>query len=233
MSKIGILKDGAKTLIRALQCYITEEGLIVMPTYPHRDCYNYLESEVVFDVLNTPSKNGLVTEEFRKMDGVFRSIHPTHPLAAWGKDAKKLMEGHELSKSMYDEKSPYKKLLDLNVKNVLIGVNFDHMIMIRIIDDLYTDYPIDPYCKKRYHVKVKGYQGEELFVETNCHDPHYFSLERANMKMYPYMKDKIVEGKLGNADTWVLNSQEMYKIQIECASKGIYAFNKLRFKDGI
>ncbi len=230
MSKIGVLQDGPKTFVNALKKYITEDGLIVMPTYPHRGSYEYLTNYVMFDVLNTPSLNGAITEYFRKSEGVFRSVHPTHPLAAWGKNAKELMSGHEFSKSMYDIKSPYKKLLDLNVKNVLIGVNFDHMIMIRVIDDLYDDYPINPYCDSKFTVPVLGYNGEIIDVETNCHDPKYFSLNRENMKLYSFLKDKITFGFLGQAKTMVMYSQDMYNKQIECCKKGIYPFRTYRFK---
>ncbi|MDR1584749.1 MAG: AAC(3) family N-acetyltransferase, partial [Prevotellaceae bacterium] len=171
------------------------------------------------------------TECFRKSEGVFRSIHPTHPLAAWGRNAQELMSGHEKSKSMYDELSPYKKLLDLNVKNFCIGVNFDHMILIRIVDDLYKDYPINPYIEdKIYNVQVYGYNGELIDMQTVCHDPDYFSLERENMKLFPYMKNKITFGHLGKAYTWVLDSQDMFNIQVECAKKGIFPFRKLKFK---
>lgn len=229
MSKIGILQNGPETFVNALKRYITDDGLIVMSTYPHRNSYEYLENYEVFDVLNTPSKNGALTEYFRKSEGVVRSIHPTHSLAAWGKNAKEIMAGHEKSKRMYDIHSPYKKLLDLNVKNFLIGVNFDHMVMIRAIDDLYEDYPIYPYIKdKVYKVDVKGYDGEIIQMETVCHDPVYFSKERYNMRMFEYLKDKIIFGKLGGAETWVLSSQDMFSTQVECAKKGIYAFHRLR-----
>lgn len=230
MSRIGLLKEGPKTFVNALKKYITADGLIVMPTYPHRASYDYLKNYTIFDVLQTPSQNGAVTEYFRSSEGVFRSIHPTHPLAAWGNDAEELMCGHEFSKSMYDDKSPYKKLLDLNVKNVLIGVNFDHMIMIRIIDDLYPEYLINPYCDQKFHVKVKGYNGELIDVETNCHDPQYFGLNRDNMKIFPYLKDKIIFGKCGEAKTMVMYSQDMYNVQVACAKKSIFPFKTYRFK---
>lgn len=233
MSRIGVLQDGPATFVNALKRYITSEGLIVMPSYPHRASFDYLENYSTFDVNTTPSKNGAITEYFRKSSDTYRSIHPTHPLVAWGKNAQQLMEGHELSKSMYDEHSPYKKLLDINVKNVLIGVNFDHMIMIRVIDDLYKEYPINPYCDKKYVVSVRGYNGDLINVETNCHDPKYFSNERENMKLFPYMKDKIIFGRLGQAKTMVLYSQDMYNIQIECARKGIFPFRNYQFKKGM
>lgn len=230
MSKIGVLENGPKTFIDALMKYITPEGLIVMSTYPHTNSYNYLENYEIFDVWNTPSKNGAITEYFRKCDGVYRSIHPTHPLAAWGKDAKEIMAGHELSETRYGDKSPYRKLLDMDVKVFLIGVNFNHAVMFRAIDDLYPEYPINPYIpNKSYKVKVKDYNGNLIDMVTPCDDPN-FSKERDNMIIFPYMKKKIKFSKLGAANTWVFSSQELHKTQIECSKKNILPYYKFPLK---
>jgi aminoglycoside 3-N-acetyltransferase len=231
MSKLGVLENGPKTFVDALKEYITEEGLIVMSTYPHTNSFHYLENYEVFDVNTTPSKNGALTEYFRKSKDVTRSIHPTHPLAAWGRDSRELMEGHEKSTSLYDLHSPYKKLLDLNIKIVLIGVNFNHAVMIRVIDDLYPDYPLSPYIpNKTYHVKVKGYNGELIEMITPCHDPA-FSKERYNMAIFPFMKDKIKFARIGKAETWIFSSQELFNTQIDCAKKNIFPFYKLPLKN--
>lgn len=231
MSKIGFLKEGPKTFVDALKRYITEDGLIVMSTYPHTNSYEYLENYKIFDVAVTPSRNGAISEYFRKSMNVFRSIHPTHPLCAWGRDAEYIMSGHELSKSRYDKYSPYKKLLDLDVKIFLIGVNLNHAVMFRAIDDLYEDYPLNPFIiNKYYKVKVIGHQGEVIDVQTTCDDPKY-SKERNNMLIFPYIKHKIKFGMLGGAETWVLSSQDLFNVQIECAKKGILPYHKLPWKN--
>jgi len=231
MTKIGLLENGPSTIVNALKRYIGPEGLIAMPTYPHRGMYAYLESEQMFDVLNTPSQNGAITECFRKSEGTFRSAHPTHSIAVWGKNAEKVVEGHEKCKTPYAQGSPYDKLISMNAKNFLIGVNFDHMILFRAFDDLGVNNKIDTYIpNKIYSAKVKMSDGSIVVVETLCHDPQFFSIERWNMRLFPYMKDYITFGHLGNAETWVLNSQDMFRIQTECAEKDIYPFYHYRFK---
>ena len=231
MTKIGLLKDGPATVVNALKRYIGPEGLIVMPTYPHRGMYGYLESGQVFDVLKTPSQNGAITEYFRKSEGTFRSAHPTHSVAAWGKDAEKIVAGHENCKTPYAKGSPYDKLIKMGAKNFLIGVNFDHMILFRAFDDLGENNKINTYIpNKIYHVTVRMADGREVIVDTPCHDPEFFSPERWNMRLFPYMKEYITFGHLGGAETWVLSSKEMFRIQQECADKDIYPFYHYRFK---
>jgi aminoglycoside 3-N-acetyltransferase len=231
LSKIGYIKNGANTVVEALKEYIGEQGLIVMSTYPHTNAYNYLQNYEIFDIHNTVSKNGRITEVFRKGEGVYRSLHPTHPIAAWGNQAKILMQGHHESIFPYDKKSPYKKLLDIDVKIYLIGVDLKHAVMIRIIDDLYDDYILSPYITdKLFHVQVKDESGKILNVSTACHDPRY-SNERNNMAIFPYLKDKIIFSKLGKAETWLFSSKDLFNTQIKCSKDGIYPFYKLPLKN--
>jgi len=231
MTKIGLLKDGPATVVNALKRYIGPDGLIVMPTYPHRGMYEYLEQGQVFDVKRTTSMNGAITEYFRKSEGTLRSAHPTHSVAAWGKDAEKIVAGHENCKTPYANGSPYDKLIKIGAKNFLIGVNFDHMILFRAFDDLGENNKINTYIpNKVYHVMVRLADGREVIVDTPCHDPEFFSAERWNMRLFPYMKEYITFGHLGNAETWVLSSKDMFRIQQECADKDIYPFYHYRYK---
>jgi aminoglycoside 3-N-acetyltransferase len=227
LSAIGYVDGGAETILDVLMNYITPEGLLVMPSYPHRGMYKYLENYSVFDVKNTPSQNGIITEVFRTRKYVYRSIHPTHPLCFWGKEAAYFAEGHEKSISPYDLWSPYKKLLDVNVKNFCIGVDFEHMIMIRVIDDLYEDYPVPMYFEdKSYKIPVIGRKGEEIMVETKCHDPKK-SAVRHNMNLFEYMKNDLLVSRFGNAKTITLSSKKMFEHQIELSQKRIFPYYDL------
>lgn len=232
MSKIGILENGPTTFVNALKRYIGPEGLIVVPTYPHKGMYKYLENYETFDVNTTPSKDGAITECLRKSEGAYRSAHPTHPIAAWGKGAKELVEGHEKCKAPFAKGSPFDKLLQMNTKLMVIGVNFDHLTFIRTMEDLDENYKIQPYIpNKIYHVPVRMADGTEVMVDTPCHDPEYFGTERWNMRMFQETKDKIIFGHLGKAHTWLLNAQDLYAAQAEMAKHGEYPYFHYRFKE--
>ena len=232
MSKIGILENGPVTFVNALKRYIGPEGLIVVPTYPHKGMYKYLEDYQTFDVNTTPSKDGAITECLRKSEGAYRSAHPTHPIAAWGKGAKELVEGHEKCKAPFAKGSPFDKLLQMNTKLMVIGVNFDHLTFIRTMEDLDENYKIQPYIpNKIYHVPVRMADGTEVMVDTPCHDPEYFGTERWNMRMFQETKDKIIFGHLGKAHTWLLNAQDLYAAQAEMAKRGEYPYFHYRFKE--
>ena len=88
LSSFGHVEGGADAVIDALIEVVGEEGLIMMPTFNHGKVE-------VYDKRTTPSFNGRITEVFRLRKGVLRSVHPTHPLAAFGKDAEKFLADHE------------------------------------------------------------------------------------------------------------------------------------------
>jgi len=230
MSSIGLLEGGGNTFVRALMEIITEDGLIVMPAYPHRGMYKYLKDYKIFDLKNTPSMNGVITECFRNTKGVYRTLHPTHSLCIWGKSAKVIAQGHEKSISPYDENSPYKKMLDLNAKNLCVGVNFDHMIMIRVIDDLYDKYPVSMYFDNLlFEVPVKNEKGAIIWVKTRCHDPEK-SLQRNNMKLFPYLKDHIKKSRIGLSESFVIESKILFETQVHLSKQGVFPFYKIPYK---
>lgn len=83
------------TLIRLLQELLSEDGTLLMPTFTFRGRQrDYADRCDTFDVSRTPSQAGLVTEVFRRMPGVVRSLHPTHPIAGWGRHAGDLLATH-------------------------------------------------------------------------------------------------------------------------------------------
>lgn len=234
MSKIGILEHGPATFVNALKRYIGPEGLIVVPTYPQKGMYVYLENYQLFDVANTPSKDGAITEYLRKSEGAFRSAHPTHPVAAWGKGAEEFVAGHEKCKAPFAKGSPFEKLLLRNAKLMMVGVNFDHLTFIRTMEDLDENYKINPYIPgKIYHVPVKMTNGEIVLVDTPCHDPEFFSADRWNMRLFEDVKQYMTFSHIGKANCWVLNAQDLYRVEGECAAKGKYPYYRYRFKEGV
>jgi aminoglycoside N3'-acetyltransferase len=114
--------QNAPTLVNLLMQLLGEEGTLLAPTFPFRGLqYRYVQRQRVFDVNRTPSHVGLFTEVFRRTAGVTRSLHPTHPVAAWGKYGKELVAEHHLG-TAFGEKSPVYKMQQYHGLVVGIGV---------------------------------------------------------------------------------------------------------------
>ena len=83
MKAIGPVEGGADTVLDALSEYM-KDGLLVLPTHTWRSVAG---EHNVFDVLHEPCCVGILPELFRQRPGVIRSLHPTHSVAALGRDA--------------------------------------------------------------------------------------------------------------------------------------------------
>ncbi len=104
-SSLGQVDGGAEACCRELQEALGENGTLMMPAFSFQVYLpgDYGES---FDVRNTPSVVGILTETFRKMPGVYRSFDPCHSFAVWGKDAVKYVENHHRVPTVDPELSP-------------------------------------------------------------------------------------------------------------------------------
>lgn len=113
-------------LINLLKDMMGEGGTLLMPTFPFTGSqYHYVQRQKVFNVNRTPSQVGLVTELFRRSEGVTRSFHPTHPVAAWGRHSKELVAEHHLG-TAFGEKSPVYKMRQYDGLMVGLGVTPRH-----------------------------------------------------------------------------------------------------------
>ena len=89
---LGGIEGGAAGFFETLTDLLGTEGTLILPTLTFRPVYE----TKFFDVRETPSCVGYLTEYFRtQMEGVARSLHPTHSCAVWGKDAPAFVENHE------------------------------------------------------------------------------------------------------------------------------------------
>lgn len=104
-----------KSLIDALKEVIGPGGTIVMPTFT----YSFYKNKP-YDIKNSKSTVGVLTEYFRKLNGVSRSAHPTHSVALWGNKKELLDVGNDT----FDRHSIFGKLHKLNAKHVFLGVSF-------------------------------------------------------------------------------------------------------------
>jgi len=93
------------------------KGTIVVGTSSTYLC----DTDKPFDVENTPSERGLLTEFFRTRESAVRSFHPFMSYSAVGKNA-----GHicnNVSRHPYGPETPKDRLLDLNARCVSVGLH--------------------------------------------------------------------------------------------------------------
>jgi aminoglycoside 3-N-acetyltransferase len=126
------------TLIQILQHTVTEQGTLLMPTFPFTGRQaHYVDRTNRFDVRRTPSQSGLITEIFRRMPDVVRSLHPTHSVAAWGKYAADLTQSHHLG-GAFGANSPICRLRDYGGMVVGLGTGLrDSFTILHVVEEVH------------------------------------------------------------------------------------------------
>lgn len=138
MKSIGKVDGGADTVLDALSRFF-RNGLLIFPTFTYNTVLGKERHDYYQD--QTPSCTGILTELFRKRQGVIRSLHPTHSVAVLGNDAAEFTAGHEKCNSSFSQNSPYGKLLARKGKVLLIGVNLNRATIIHAIQE-WAEIPI-------------------------------------------------------------------------------------------
>jgi aminoglycoside 3-N-acetyltransferase len=133
---IGEVLGRADTVLTALETYM-REGLLVLPTHT----WSTVDAnQPIYSVRDTPSCIGILPEIFRHRPGVFRSAHPTHSVAAKGKDAREFIAGDEYKNTPCAKDSAWGRLLDRNATILFIGVDLTKDTFIHGIEE-WLDIP--------------------------------------------------------------------------------------------
>ncbi|QQZ63461.1 AAC(3) family N-acetyltransferase [Paenibacillus sonchi] len=136
LKSIGEVQGGAATVLDALSEYM-RPGLLVLPTHT----WSYIDADnPQFSVRQSPSCVGILPELFRKRPGVIRSWHPTHSVAALGRDAAEFTSGDERWDTPCARGSVYGKLLDRKADILLLGVDLRRNTFIHGIEE-WLDIP--------------------------------------------------------------------------------------------
>jgi len=127
LGAIGWLEDGPQSLIDILLDLVGEQGHLVMPTASRS-----FATTGQFDVKNTPSDTGLLSEQFRKMDGVERSTSPMASFAAWGRERSRFVQHYN---NYLEAGSPFSALLEMDGKIMLYGVDYDRCTLYHLAEE--------------------------------------------------------------------------------------------------
>ncbi|MCL1842250.1 MAG: AAC(3) family N-acetyltransferase [Defluviitaleaceae bacterium] len=115
---IGECENRGDTVIDAFIEYMGG-GLLIFPTHTWETVR--IEKDNVFDHACAPSCVGILPDLFMKREGVIRSLHPTHSLAALGEGAEEFVSGEEFTRTPCPRNGCYGKLYDRNAQILFLG----------------------------------------------------------------------------------------------------------------
>ncbi|PYE48821.1 AAC(3) family N-acetyltransferase [Paenibacillus barcinonensis] len=136
MKSMGDVEGGADTVLDALSDYM-KDGLLVLPTHTWSTIN---KDNPLFHVETSSCCVGILPELFRKRANVVRSWHPTHSVAALGKDARAFTQDDHLFDTPCARGSAWGKLLDRKATILLVGVDLKRNTFIHGIEE-WVDIP--------------------------------------------------------------------------------------------
>ncbi|WP_423188472.1 AAC(3) family N-acetyltransferase [Alkalibacterium sp. f15] len=206
---IGEVTGGPETVLDSLSAFM-KEGLLVLPTHT----WEYVDKDnPVFDVKNSPSNVGILTEKFRQRENVYRSEHPTHSVAALGMDAQKFTEGEYKYATSCDRESVWGKFLDRKADILLVGVDLTKNTFIHGIEEWVgiqgrmTDTHEDLYSilnsGEKVHVPSRRHQGLSW-------SDHFWKVEEILLE-----EGAMKKGTFGDATVRVVDAEKTAELLTE------------------
>ena len=131
MKSMGYVDGGPECVIAALTDALGEAGTLMFPTFTFDTSYK----DSFYSNKDTPSCVGLLSETFRKQEGVYRTNHPTHSVALRGRLVEVLTEGELLDDTPMGIHSPYRKLAALGAKILMLGCTMSHNSFMHALEE--------------------------------------------------------------------------------------------------
>jgi aminoglycoside 3-N-acetyltransferase len=226
LSKMGFVENGAQTVVNALLNAVGKTGHLLMPTSPNAGRQlDFIRQQPIFDVKNTPSRMGAITEYFRKLPQAKRSLHPTESVACIGPDAAAFVQGHFGAATAYQADSPFGKVIAKQGKILMIGVTFDNAgTNVHCLEDA-VDFPFPVYHPDLFAAQVIDEDGQTHTVHTKVHNPEMSAKRYCDYLIPIFEKEGVLtKHQIGDATCLLIDAARMFdsmKKQLE-SGKTIY-----------
>lgn len=220
LSSLGYVKGGPGTVCKAFMKIVTKKGTILMPSFNFGGPFDK-GGPGYYSPLETPTSTGAIPDYFWRMKDVFRSLNPTHSIAAWGKDAKDYVKGHHKTLTV-GENSPLGILEKNGGKVVLIdayGSNtFYHIVEmtnnVPCLGKRTTEYPVKLPSGKMVKCRSWGWKQKSCEIADEV---EYLKLMNK--------KKMIKQGKIENGIILVFKMKDCRKVIEEYLNGKIKGFS--------
>lgn len=213
-------------VIATLQKAVSSEGTLMMPTHSFEGvAAEYSSRPKVFNPLTSPSFVGILPDLFRRTEGVSRSLHPTHSVAAWGKRSSWFLQDHHLAVSPCGHGTPYHRLLEADGKILLIDtppiLTFYHCVE-ELLEPL---FPFSPFTKDTYSLPIKTDSGIIYSTPMRLFDPAVSArrslepLEEALRKAGLWKETKVANVRLA-----AVRARDVVAMTEKLARQGVFCY---------
>lgn len=218
LSKIGYVENGPKDIVDAILEVIGEEGHLLMPNSPNASFQlDYIKNLDFFDLANSKSKLGAISEYFRELPDAIRSAHPTEPVSCIGPEAEYFVGHHFGNLTPYNENSPFYRVSEKNGKILYLGVTLDNAgTNLHTLEDAVDNFKFPVYYQEQFEVKIRFENRTLRSMKTLVHNPEQ-SKKRKCDGLIPLFEERGVlkKVKIGKAESLLVDAKGMFDVMLE------------------
>ena len=188
------------SLVDLLKEAVGKSGTIIMPTFT----YSMTQGKT-FDVNNSPSTVGALTEYFRKLPGVLRTVEPILSVAIWGKQKKLLSD---IGTNSYGQGSIFDTFHKLGGTIVLLGTR--SCTFFHYIESIHgVPYRFDKKFRGKIRNQGKTYEAEFMYLARRLDrkSVSHFSIAAKDM----VKTGKLTKIKIGHSAIARVGSRDLFK----------------------
>ena len=204
----GPIEGGADGLIDALTEYL-QDGLLLVPTHTWAVVNR---ANPFFDVRSTIPNIGTLARVAAFRPDAVRSLHPTHSLAVFGRNAREFVQGEERSATPAPMGGCLSRLYELNGKILLLGVGHERNTYLHAVDER-MDIPnrLQP---EGFRITITDWEGNQI-ESPEFHPHHVVGIPVGCSEYYPNYKKAlercgaVTYGQLGSALVYCCDARRM------------------------
>jgi aminoglycoside 3-N-acetyltransferase len=207
---LGFEEQDADLVMKMIFSALGKEGTLLMPAHTQKSLQRNQSKE--FSAKDTPTDAGVLSEFFRKMPNVIRSVHPTHSVCAYGPYAKDLLERHKLDSTPFGPNSPYTLLSQIGGQILYLGEDINTNFSIHAVEEklkvedalgLVEEYRIFDNTREKFYLKTKTciFDADNVLPISR----------RAHHKVTSLLKaPEIKKGKVLNAECYLMDARALW-----------------------
>jgi len=192
------------------------DGTLLLPALTYD---NVTADQPLFSAKQTEPCIGLLPRVFFRMEGVVRSLHPTHSVCAYGKKAEELTSSHILDDTPVGSNSPFMLLRSFGGKLLFIGDLVGSCTFMHGIEEMAGV----PYALTKERTRFIIENGNQMTKEMICHDFAGIKQEYhriLDILAYPDIR----KGNVGNADCTLIDANALAKKALQFLADDPYYF---------